>query len=130
MLHKQHVKNVNHIRRPSSSASSASATLNPKANSRTTDPLKLRDLASAVTVSELIKLNCDLKDTPIIASGGSRDNSLLMDSGLTRSNTIDPMTLENFTKDEYLKIVQEWANLRKITTSFGCGQSDQQVSSF
>jgi hypothetical protein len=65
----------------------------------------MRDLASAVTVSELIKLNSDLKDTPIIASVGSRENSLLMDSGLTRSNTIDPMTLENFTKDEYLKIV-------------------------
>jgi hypothetical protein len=45
--------------------------------------LKMRDLASAVTVSELIKLNSDLKDTPIIASG-SRDNSLLMDSGLPR----------------------------------------------
>jgi hypothetical protein len=89
----------------------------------------MRDLASAVTVSELIKLNSDLKDTPMIASG-SRDNSLLMDSGLARSNTIDPMTLENFTKDEYLKIVQEWANLRKITTSFGCAQSDQQLSSF
>ena len=65
----------------------------------------MRDLASAVTVSELLKLNSDLKDTPIIATGDSRDNSLLMDSGLTRSNTIDPMKLEKFTKDEYLKIV-------------------------
>ncbi len=91
--------------------------------------MKMRDLACAVTVSELIKLNSELKDIPLIASG-SLDSSFLMDSCLTRSNTIDPMRLENFTKDEYLKIVQEWANLRKITTSFGCGQSDQQLTSF
>jgi hypothetical protein len=37
------------------------------------------------------------------------------------------MKLESFTKEEYMQIVQEWANLRKINTSFGLS-TEQQTS--
>lgn len=69
--------------------------------------------AKAITVSDLVKLNSDLKDAPIIG------NSLLDNSELGETTAFDQMKLESFTKDEYMKIVQEWANLRRINTSFG-----------
>jgi len=67
-------------------------------------------------VSDLVKLSTDLKDAPMIGT------SILDISDLgeeTASSAFDKMKLETFTKEEYMRIVQEWANLRKINTSFG-----------
>jgi hypothetical protein len=71
-----------------------------------------------VTVSELMRLNNEIKDAPTNTS--KQDESVVFHDGMSKTGTtFDSMKVETFTKEEYMKLVQEWANLRKINTSFG-----------
>ena len=67
-------------------------------------------------MSDLVKLSTDLKDAPMIGTS-VLDTSDLGEENV--SSAFDKMKLDTFTKEEYMRIVQEWANLRKINSSFG-----------
>jgi len=68
-----------------------------------------------------VKLNADLKDAPLITTSVP-DTS---DPDIFQTDTVDFVKLENFTKEEYMRIVQEWAILRKMNTSFGTSSEEQ-----
>lgn len=108
------------MRRPSSSASG----MQPTAMVSQEDKISsLINQSKALAVSELIKFTKDLKDGEETQKVQSTSNEL----GYAE-NTVDIVNIDHFTRDEYLKIVREWANLRKMTQSFGANSENQQIS--